>query len=169
MDVAEFSYPRWNTTATAIASVLVLVFPAAILVGAVWVLIEFALSDTNNDTKSLCFGSFGLLFGVWAVTMLWQRIRFRHVLRSRYVFDANGVAVESGESKTFVPWQEVECAEYFPLFFLLRLKSALTPTPVVVFETGGPDGKCRYSDRWEFTTNMIRSRLHDRFRKRWLP
>ncbi len=101
--------------------------------------------------------------------MLWQRVRYRHALRHRYVFDANGILVESGNSATFVPWREVDCAEYLPLFFLLRLKSALTSTPVVIFESGGPDGKGRYSDRWGFAMSMVRSSLKERFRRRWLP
>jgi hypothetical protein len=169
MDTAEFSYSRWNAIVMSMASVVVLLFPAAIVTAAAYLLIQYASSSVPVDPKHLHYGLIGILLGLWMATALWQRIRYRHAIRERYVLDSNGILVESAHFRAFVPWQEVRSAEYLHLFFLLRLRSDRIDAPVVIFEGGGPDGKGRYSDRWQLARSLVESNLRERFSKRWLP
>jgi hypothetical protein len=167
MDSAEFYYSRWNAFAMSTASIVVLIFPVAIIAAAVWSLVHYFSNDLQIDQKPFYYGSFGVLLGLWMAAALWQRVRYRHVVHDRYVFDSNGIYVES--CKAFIPWREVVCAEYVPLFFQLRIRVARISAPVVLFEGGGPEGNGRYWDRWKIAKNLVTSNLRDRYCKRWLP
>jgi hypothetical protein len=169
MGTAEFYYSRWNAFAMSTASVVVLIFPVAIMATAVWSLVHYFSSESAIDPKPFYYGSLGVLLGLWMATAFWQRVRYRHAVHDRYVFDSNGIHVESKSGKASIPWEEVGSAEYVPLFFLLRIRTSRIRAPVVLFEGGGPEGNGRYSDRWRIAKNLVTSNLQKRYCKRWLP
>ena len=165
MDTATFAHSRLQRVGAFVSGILLAVFFTPMVLLGVWFLTSSVLRGERVALEDRLVHVAG--FGVMAWMLFWlsQHIRYRHVYRTIYVVDTQGVRVSSTNQQIQIGWHELDLAEYFPLLCLARLKGRKLAKPVVLFLSAeNKDATARS----EFARNLIEERMGSRFKKRWL-
>jgi hypothetical protein len=163
VDTAVFFYPRWYRRLTFASIPLVALIALAIVGAAI-----FGTMRMPGTYDRVCSGAVGVI-GLWMLLSMWLRVRYAYVLSRRYVIGDEGILIEAqGQSRTAL-WPNIRRAEYFPLFFLVRLVPDDGGPPVVLFLDRRYVTDSASDSRNKRAMNLIKGHLLDRFQKSWTP
>ena len=107
----------------------------------------------------------GLAVLVWVAVWLVQHVRYWSNYENTYVLSADRIEVETPTERVRLTWEEIDHAEYMPLFGIARLTSHRLPKPIVLFLTRESE---QAKERETFVRCILAEKLGARYRAAWL-
>lgn len=161
MKSAEFTFGRWYVY-------------SAILGLPIWGLLilvafygGFLMLRNPVGLESVLFGIGGFAFGSWLAAVAYAQVRYFHGFRCRYGVTQDGVSIDDGGPPRFIPWSGFETAEYFPLLFMIRLRSNAELRPVALFVVKRGRSDPEREARNQLALQYIADGMGVLFAKRW--
>jgi hypothetical protein len=112
-----------------------------------------------------------VVFGIAVYLLLLIRlhVKYWHILEYEYAILKSGISVTYAGQTEFIPWNEMEVAEYMPVPSVFRLSASRLPHPVVLFILSVEGRNTPAAVRNRMAKCYIRDGLSEQLVRRWLP
>ena len=162
MPTANFEFSTWCARLTLASVPLVGAIVLAILAASVFGIVHGVALYMKLEAAVL------MAVGLWMGASLWQWVRYRHALRTRYNVGTSGIQVTNESGTLFFSWVQCQDAKYFPLLGIIRVEPAGEPAPVVLFLARRCVADSASDVRNELARKYLANGLREKLTTRWI-
>ena len=160
---ARFHFTGWDRLITDFGTGLCVLLAAFLAFG---MAIMGAEAHRRDSWFELAIGGCTVAYFVLMVRL---HLKYRYIMKHDYVVSVDGISVETGGSIRFIPWSDVEVAEYMPVTSVFRLFARGELRPIVLFTLTPGSSQSPLVKRNRLAEDYIRDGLSGRLKTKWVP